>query len=227
MHIMEGFLPHPWWELWFAFSLPIVGYGIWRVEKLVKMNPRLMPMLAMAGAFIFVLSSLKMPSVTGSTSHPTGTGLSVVLFGPVVTSVLGIIVLLYQALLLAHGGISTLGANTASMGILGPLAGWLFYRTARKLGIGLKTNVFLTAVIADWVTYIVTSFQLALAFPATQGGVMASAKAFLAVFAITQVPIAIAEGILTVLIFKHIVNLRSELLQNMDLLKPNKTGVEG
>ena len=30
----------------------------------------------------FVLSALKFPSVTGSSSHPTGTGLGAILFGP-------------------------------------------------------------------------------------------------------------------------------------------------
>lgn len=62
-----------------------------------------MVLVAMAGAFVFVLSSLKIPSVTGSCSHMTGTGLGAVLFGPAATSVLGIIVLLFQAILLAHG----------------------------------------------------------------------------------------------------------------------------
>ena len=54
------------------------------------------------------VSSLKIPSVTGSCSHPTGTGLGAILFGPSIMSLLGIIVLLFQALLLAHGGLTTL-----------------------------------------------------------------------------------------------------------------------
>ena len=67
-----------------------------------------------------MLSALKIPSVTGSCSHPTGTGLGAVLFGPGVMTVLGTIVLLFQALLLAHGGLTTLGANVFSMAIVGP-----------------------------------------------------------------------------------------------------------
>ena len=56
-------------------------------------------MLALSGAFIFILSSLKIPSVTGSSSHPTGVGLGTAMFGPSVISVLGTICLLFQALL--------------------------------------------------------------------------------------------------------------------------------
>ena len=75
----------------------------------------------MCGAFAFVLSALKIPSITGSCSHPTGVGLGAILFGPMTMAVLGLIVLLFQALLLAHGGLTTLGANTFSMAIAGPI----------------------------------------------------------------------------------------------------------
>lgn len=114
MHIMEGFLPHPWWEVWYALSLPVVVYGMYKMNQLVKERRETLPLLALAGAFIFVLSSLKLPSVTGSSSHPTGTGMGAVLFGPAITAVLSLIVLVYQALFLAHGGITTLGANVFS-----------------------------------------------------------------------------------------------------------------
>ena len=82
-------------------------------------------------AYVFVLSALKIPSVTGSCSHPTGTGLSASLFGPSVTAVLGTIVLLFQALLLAHGGLTTLGANVFSMAIAGPFICLLYTSSSR------------------------------------------------------------------------------------------------
>ena len=75
MHIMEGFLPHPWWEIWFALALPVVAYGVKTTGRLARERRDVLPLLAVAGAFIFVLSSLKLPSVVGSCSHPTGTGL--------------------------------------------------------------------------------------------------------------------------------------------------------
>lgn len=56
-----------------------------------------------AGAFVFVISSLKIPSVTGSCSHMTGTGLTAILFGVPDTAVPGVIVLVFQIILLAHG----------------------------------------------------------------------------------------------------------------------------
>ena len=207
MHIMEGFLPPLWAGIWYVIALPVIAYGAIRSKKLIEENSRNRTLLAVAGGFIFVLSSLKMPSVTGSCSHPTGTGISTVLFGPAVTAFLSAIVLLYQALLLAHGGITTLGANDTSMGIVGPFVGWIIYR-ALNGKVSLRTNVFIVSVIADWVTYIVTSIQLALAFPG--GNFINSALTFMGVFAITQIPIALAEGILAALLIGYIAQTTEE-----------------
>jgi len=134
MHIMEGFLPSPWWQIWFAISLPVIIYGIYKLNGLIKNKRDLLPLLAVAGAYIFILSSLKLPSVTGSCSHPTGTGLAAILFGPAISAVLGLIVLLYQALFLAHGGLTTLGANVFSMGIAGPVIAFIIYKACTKAG---------------------------------------------------------------------------------------------
>ena len=217
MHIMEGFLPHPWWEIWFGLSLPVVAYGVYRMNKMIKESREILPLLAVSGAFVFVLSSLKLPSVTGSCSHPTGTGMGAILFGPWITSVLAVIVLVYQAVFLAHGGLTTLGANTFSMGIAGPAVGYLVYKAATKAGLHLYLSVFLAATLADWATYLVTSIQLALAFPSATG-IFTSFEAFAAVFAITQVPLAIVEGVVTALMFKYIVALRSDVLLRMNVV---------
>ncbi|WP_342306257.1 energy-coupling factor ABC transporter permease [Methanolobus sp. ZRKC5] len=218
MHIFEGFLPSPWWQAWFVISIPVILYGMYKMNKLVSERREVVPLLAVAGAFIFVLSSLKLPSVTGSSSHPTGTGMAAILFGPAITAVLGVIVLIYQAIFLAHGGITTLGANAASMAIIGPLVAFLFYKAASKAGMNFYLNVFLATALADWVTYVVTSLQLALAFPSASGGVLASFIAFAGIFATTQVPLAILEGALTALIMKYVVQIKSDVLVDLNVL---------
>ena len=208
MHIMEGFLPAEWCVLWYAFSLPVIAYGAWRVKKRIEKDPKAKSLLAVAAGFVFVLSALKIPSVTGSCSHPTGTGVAVVLFGPTITAFISIIVLLYQALLLAHGGLTTLGANTASMGIIGPFAGWLVYKALQRFNFRLA--VFSAAAVADWITYVVTSFQLALAFPAKVGfaGILESAVKFMTIFAVTQVPLAVIEGFVAMLLLSIIYEVK-------------------
>ena len=157
-----------------------------------------MLLLGMAGAFVFVISSLKIPSVTGSCSHMTGTGLGAILFGPSAVSILGVIVLLFQAILLAHGGLTTLGANTFSMAVAGPFVSFGIYKLCQNLRVNRMVSVFLAAALGDLLTYCVTSLQLAVAYPSVVGGVSGSAVEFLGVFAPTQLPLAILEGVLTV-----------------------------
>jgi cobalt/nickel transport system permease protein len=222
MHIMEGFLPLNWCIFWFAVSLPFLIYGMYQLDKLIKEQRDTLPVLAVAGAFIFVLSSLKMPSVTGSCSHPTGTGLSAILFGPFITSILGLIVLLFQALFLAHGGLTTLGANVFSMGIAGPFVAYSLYRAGKAINLNFFVTVFLASAIADLFTYVVTSFQLALAFPAQAGGITTSFLTFAGIFAITQVPLAIIEGIIIALTFKYLIQARGDIIVKLGVLSEDK-----
>jgi cobalt/nickel transport system permease protein len=152
----------------------------------------------------------------------TGTGLAAIIFGPLAASVLGIIVLIFQAILLAHGGLTTLGANTFSMAIAGPILSILLYKLGKKLNLNRKMNIFLAAALGDLFTYCVTSFQLALAYPSETGGVMASALKFLGVFAPTQVPLAVIEGILTVIIIIGMESFAAPELKEIGFLEDAK-----
>jgi cobalt/nickel transport system permease protein len=204
MHIMEGFLPPVWAIAWGALCIPFVVKGFFSIKKKIAENSKMLLLLAMCGAFAFVLSALKLPSVTGSCSHPTGVGLGAILFGPSAMSVISIIVLLFQAILLAHGGLTTLGANTFSMGIAGPFASYGVFVLLKKLNVKSTVAVFFAAFIGDLFTYMVTSFQLAAAFPDAGGGMALSAVKFLGIFAFTQLPLAVSEGILTVIVYNGI-----------------------
>lgn len=219
MHIMEGFLPVAFCIGWGALCVPFLAGGFFSIKKKLKENRKNITLLAMAGAFIFVISSLKIPSVTGSCSHMTGTGLGAILFGPAAVSVLGIIVLIFQALLLAHGGLTSLGANTFSMAIAGPFVSYGIYMLCKKLKVNRRVGVFLAAALGDLFTYCITAIQLALAYPAAGGGVTASAVKFLGVFAPTQVPLAIIEGFLTVIIMITLENYASKELKSAGYLE--------
>jgi cobalt/nickel transport system permease protein len=218
MHIMEGFLPPVWCIAWGAICIPFVVVGYFSIKEKIKINPRLKMLLAMVGAFAFVLSALKIPSVTGSSSHPTGVGLGAILFGPTIMSVLGLIVLIFQALLLAHGGLTTLGANAFSMAVVGPLVSYFLYRLLKKLNISLSISVFCSAMLGDLMTYVTTSFQLAMAFPDKIGGFVASLAKFMSIFAVTQLPLAISEGILTVIIFNLLTKYNKEELKELNII---------
>jgi cobalt/nickel transport system permease protein len=217
MHIMEGFLPWQWCLVWWAVALPCLAIGVWQLKKVMERDREALPLLGVTGGFIFILSSLKLPSVTGSCSHPTGTGLSTICFGPWITTVICAIVLLFQSLFLAHGGLSVLGANIVSMGIVGPLVGFTIYRLLKDTSVNVYTTVFLATALSDLFTYVVTSFELALAYPAAIGGFSTSFVMFMVIFAVTQVPLAIVEGLVLALVFKYIIALKPDILIRMKI----------
>jgi len=219
MHIMEGFLPVGWAVFWWVAFLPFFAWGVRSLTTLTRRHPETKLLLALAGAFTFVLSALKIPSVTGSSSHPTGTGLGAVLFGPGVMSVLGTLVLVFQALLLAHGGLTTLGANAFSMAVVGPLVAYGVYQGVLHTLKRQSLAIFLAAALANLMTYLMTSVQLALAFPAVTGGFLVAFTKFAGIFALTQIPLALSEGLLTVLVWNWLQTYSQEELKILDGMK--------
>lgn len=219
MHIMEGYLPIGHAIGWSAVSALFVVAGVRRIQRTMKEHPRTKLLLGAAGAYAFVLSALKLPSVTGSCSHPTGIGLGAVLFGPLATSVLGVIVLLFQALLLAHGGLTTLGANVFSMAIIGSFTAYGVYRLGCRLGLSVRIAIFLAATLSDLATYVTTCVQLAAAFPDPNGGVLGSLVKFMGVFAVTQLPLAVSEGLLTVIVMNMLTGYSRSELEELNVLR--------
>ena len=215
MHIMEGFLDPIWCAIWFIVAIPFVVLGAKKVVELVREHPEQKMTVALSGAFIFLLSSLKIPSVTGSSSHPTGTGFAVVLYGVCVTSFLATIVLIFQALLLAHGGITTLGANIVSMGIVGPLFGLLFWRLLIKAGVSIPLSLGVAALFADLMTYVVTATQMTL----NHGQSVSAFVDFMTNYAATQVPLAIIEAILFFMFGVYLLNNKPDIF-DVTLGKP-------
>ncbi|WOQ16811.1 energy-coupling factor ABC transporter permease [Raineyella sp. W15-4] len=228
MHIAEGFLPASHCIGWAVAATPFVVWGVRSTVRQVREHPENRVLLAAAGAFTFILSALKMPSVTGSSSHPTGTGVGAILFKPPVMAFLGAVVLLFQALLLAHGGITTLGANIFSMAIVGPWVGYAAYVALRKLRTPLEVQVFFAMALADLSTYVVTSVQLALAYPTPTFG--AAMGKFFTIFAVTQIPLAIIEGLVGVVLFRVLRSIARPELVGLGVLpaaEPEVATVQG
>lgn len=219
---MEGFLPIGHAVGWTLASAPFLAWGVYSTGRRLRAQPELRMLWGVAGAFAFVLSALKLPSVSGSCSHPTGVGLGAILFGPAAMTPIGAMVLLFQALLLAHGGLTTLGANVFSMAIVGPFVAAAVFRLGRGLRLPFPASVFLASSLSDLLTYITTSIQLACAFPDPAGGFVASFAKFAGIFAVTQLPLAISEGLLTVIILNALTRFNSRELQAMKVIDPGR-----
>ena len=217
MHIMEGYLDPIWCLVWFIVMAPFFYFGVVKLRQVLRDHPDQKMMVALSGAFIFLISSLKLPSVTGSSSHPTGTGVAVVFYGVGVCAVLSTIVLIFQALLIAHGGFTTLGANCVSMGIIGPLVGLVFWKILRKANVGVFISMVVAAALADLMTYVVTAIQMALnVFTTNNANFVDAFVDFMSVYAVTQIPLAIIEGLILGMFAQYLVTARPDLFEIAD-----------
>ncbi len=210
MHISEGILPFNWAALWFAVAIPFVGLGLYKLKK-DKTVGKIKPLLGMMAAAVFIISCMPIPVPTaGTCSHPAGTAMAAILIGPLYSIVATAVALLLQALFLAHGGITTWGANITSMGIVGSFAGYAVFKGLTKLNVSLVVAAFFAGVIGDWATYTTTSFELASALH-VPGEFARLFYTILLAFVPTQLPLGILEGFMTAGAVKFLYSRKPEL----------------
>jgi cobalt/nickel transport system permease protein len=219
MHISEGILPLNWAALWFALALPFVAYGLYTLKRRSRDDLSFKPLVGLMAAVVFVISAMPISvPLAGTCSHPCGTGISGILVGPAISIVVSSVALIIQALFMAHGGISTLGADIFSMGVMGSLAGYYTFHFLRSLRVNLAVAGFIAGLLADWATYLTTSVELASGIRGDAAFLPLLWKIFIA-FIPTQLPLGILEGAMTagmvVLLYKR----RPDLLIRMGVIK--------
>jgi cobalt/nickel transport system permease protein len=213
MHISEGILPAFWAMLWYAVAVPFVALGLRELRRRSEELHYFKPLVGLVGAAVFLISCMPIPVPSaGTCSHPAGTGLAAILIGPGLTVVVASIALTLQALFLAHGGLTTLGANIVSMGVAGAYVGYGAYRIVRRLGLPWVMAAFLAGLLSDWATYAMTSFELAAALHGG-GSLSGMFTLILLAFVPTQLPLGILEGIICAGALKFVRSRKPELLR--------------
>ena len=220
MHIAEGILPAEWALAWAVPAAVGTAVGLRHVTRRVKGDPSFTSLVGLMGAAVFAISLMPIPvPVAGSVSHPAGTPLAAIVVGPMAAILVAAISLLIQALFFAHGGLTTLGANIVSEGMVGSLVGFGVFWLMRRGGRSLFWAGFAAGLIGDLAVYLTTATELALGlFPADQV-VQRTAVIFLA-FMPTQLPLALLEGILTGGILRSLAELRPDVAERLRLVAP-------
>jgi len=219
MHISEGILPLNWALLWLAMAVPCVGLGIRRMNALGRDDLAIKPLIGLLAAVVFIVSCLPIPVPTaGTCSHPCGTAIAAILVGPWISILIAGVALLIQALFLAHGGLSTWGADVVAMGVVGSCAGWLAFAGLRRCGAGLGVAAFCAGVVTDWGTYLTTSCILAAGIRGSDPFWPLASKIVVA-FVPTQLPLGLLEGAMTAGMVTLLARKRPDLLVKMRVLK--------
>jgi cobalt/nickel transport system permease protein len=211
VHISDGILTPEWCIIWFAVAAFFVFIGVRQIAAKRKINPAYMSIVGLLGAAVFVISVWHIPvPVTGSCSHPTGTAMAAMIIGPFPTVVIAAIALFFQTFI-GHGGITTIGANTISMGIVGTFTGYFTFWGMRKAGASIWLSAGLGGLVGDLMTYVTAAFQLAISIHPSN--LLTYWGIFTLGYLPTQIPLAILEFGFTAAAVQYIANHRPELLK--------------
>jgi len=225
MHIADGIIPFSWAAVWYAVAVPFIALGLRRVQALAAEDFAMKPLVGLIAAIVFIISCMPVPvPFVGTCSHPCGTGIAAILLGPLVAVPVAVVALLLQALFLAHGGLSTLGANVLAMGIAGSFAAYGCFRLLRHFGTGLAVAGFGAGLAADWATYLATSAELALGLRGSESFFPLFGPIALA-FIPTQLPLGIVEGAMTAGVVVMLSRKRPDLLVKMKILKAEEARI--
>lgn len=167
-------------------------------------------LLPAATSLLFAATLLPLPvPVFGATSHLCLTPLLGLLLGARAIIWPTFFVLLLQALFFAHGGLTTLGANTVSLGIIGPVSAIGLFRALRRLKIRPALALASACVVGDLAVYLGDAVILASAL-AEAAPPLVTFSTVAVGFAPVQVPLAVLEGWLGVTLVRRLGHRRPD-----------------
>jgi len=234
MHIAEGIITGSNVVLYTGAGVALVGSGVWRMKKFVADFPDKRALLGMGGALIFFISLIPLPAFTGTSTHPCGTPLVGILLGPLIGFALTGVSLLLQAAFFAHGGFGTWGANVVALGFFGCFFGWLAFRVARMMGLPIWAAGFAGGLIGDLMVYAASGFILGTTLAQAPNAQYSLAGYLIAIYSAylpTQIPIAMAEMVVTGLALQYAFRQRPEVILELGIVKAEgetaKNGLQG
>lgn len=220
MHIPDGYLsPQTYLPLYGVFITSAV-VAVKKVEK--KIEKKFVPYLGMASAFSFLIMMFNIPIPGGSTGHAVGGAVIALLFGPWVAFISVSVALIIQALVFGDGGITALGANCVNMALVLPFSAWMIFKLiAGKNPSTGRQNIaaFFSGYVALNVAALVTAIEFGiqpLIASGPDGNPLYSPyplKVAVPAMVVEHLFFGIAEGLVTLLIFKYFYKHNNELVE--------------
>ncbi len=208
MHLPDGFLDARTALL--STGAAAVGVGLALRQVRTSLEPRRMPMLGLAAAFVFAAQMLNFPVAGGTSGHLLGGVLTAVLIGPSAAVIVMACVLIVQCLMFSDGGLLALGANVFNMGIVSVCGGYFVFRLVKRAMRMEETRATVfAAAFAAW-----CGTELASVSCAGQIALSGTAPWALVFPAMANVHmlIGVGEGLATGLIVQAVLRRRPELV---------------
>ena len=217
MHIPDGFLSAPVWVAAGGIAAAVVAVSAARLGK-QGLEEKQVPLMGVAGAFIFAAQMVNFPIASGTSGHLGGGVLAALLLGPWAGTLVMTAVLVVQALLFQDGGITALGANVLNLGILPCLLGFVLFRLLRRLlpgSRGTLIGAFLTAWLLTVLGAGLAAVQLALSGTVPLGLALPAMAGIHAL-------IGIGEGLITAAALAFLLRVRRDLVHPLCLPRQRK-----
>lgn len=211
MHIPDGILPAEVAVGGYLVAGALTAFSLRQINK--QPDPEAnVPKAALMTAAFFVASWIHIP-VPPTSVHLVLNGVMGVVLGWYAFPAI-MVGLFLQAVMFQHGGLTTLGINAVMMGIPAMLAFQIFQLRNRlkitnpsitsafafvggALGLGLAALIAFTILVATIPTYIDVSAE----------------RAAITSLTVAHVPLAIIEGLFTVLIISFLLRVRPDMVE--------------
>jgi cobalt/nickel transport system permease protein len=222
MHIPDGFVDIPTAVATGVVSLGVVAYSLRKTGK--DLGERAIPLLGVTAAFIFAAQMLNFPVGGGTSGHFLGAMLAVALMGPWAAATVVTVVLVVQALAMADGGITALGANVLNMGGVAVFAGFGFFALSKKLLPRTLTGYLVAVAVASWISIVLASAAASLELAVSDTVPLGVA---LPAMVSVHMVIGLGEALITVAVVGAVLAARPDLVRSFDLSDGALRGASG
>ncbi|MFD5149204.1 energy-coupling factor ABC transporter permease [Streptomyces sp. NPDC058401] len=225
MHVPDGFIDAP-----VSIAAGVAAAGAVAVSlrgARRELDERTAPLAGLVAAFIFAVQMLNFPVAAGTSGHLLGGALAAILVGPYTGVLCVSVVLLMQGLLFADGGLTALGVNIVTMGVVTVVVAYAVFRGLVKLLPDTRRSVTVAAFAGALLSVpaAATFFTLLYALGGTTD--VPIAKVFGAMVGV-HVLIGIGEAVITAATVGAVIAVRPDLVHGArGLAAPLKLRVGG
>ena len=219
MHIPDGFIDGTVALATGAVALGAVTVAVRRESA--ELGERSVPLLGVTAAFLFAAQMINFPVAGGTSGHLLGGVLTGVLMGPWAAAIVLTVVLAVQALAMADGGITALGANVLNMAVIGGMGGYLVFAGLKRVLPRSLSGYFLAVAVAAWSSVVLSSAAASLELSAS--GTVPLRVSLPAMSSIHMV-IGLGEALITVTVVAAVLVSRPDLVKTYTLPRAGRTG---
>ena len=201
MHLPDGLIPLNQALVYWIICLIILGLFFYKFSK--ERNDKRIILLGVFASLTVIVSSVSIPSPFGIPIHFFLIPLVALILGPLNGSVVSFLALLVQSLFLAMGGLTTLGANVLTIGIVISFGTFIFYKIF--LNLNKKFAIFCGTLVGIICGTFFQVLILIISGSSTLETLLASLVPF-------YLFVAIIEGIINLIIMTAIERISPEIL---------------